>query len=237
MRIIRAVICTALLGLGGGAIASEDCVVLIHGLARTSGAMKPLVEPLEAAGHKVVNVDYPSRKKTVEELAPLAVKELGVDQCEGARQVHFVTHSLGGILVRYYLEHNSIENLGKVVMIAPPNQGSEVVDNLKDVPGYLIFNGPAGMQLGTDENSIPSQLGPVEFTLGVIAGTDTINPILSQYLPNPDDGKVSVESTKVEGMNDFIVFSHTHTFIMRSEQVIQQVIYFIESGEFDHSGE
>ncbi|MEM7257005.1 MAG: alpha/beta hydrolase, partial [Pseudomonadota bacterium] len=120
-------------------------------------------------------------------------------------------------------------------MIAPPNQGSEVVDNLRDVPGFKVFNGPAGLQLGTDENSIPSQLGPVTFDLGVIAGTDTINPILSQYLPNPDDGKVSVESTKVEGMDDFLVFAHTHTFIMRSKQVIAQVIHFLQQGQFNHA--
>ncbi len=236
IRTITVAVCVALFGFGGKAMASGSCVVLIHGLARTSGAMKPLVAPLQAAGHKVINVDYPSRKKIIEELAPLAVKELGADECKGAAQVHFVTHSLGGILVRYYLERNVIKNLGRVVMIAPPNQGSEVVDHLREVPGYRLLNGPAGMQLGTDENSIPSQMGGVDFTLGIIAGTNTINPILSQYLPNPDDGKVSVESTKVEGMSDFMVFPHTHTFIMRSKQVINQTTYFIEHGEFDRSG-
>ncbi len=215
--------------------ANEECVVLMHGLARTSGAMKPLLAPLESAGYRVVNVDYPSRKKTVEALAPLAVKEMGIDQCGESDQVHFVTHSLGGILVRYYFEHNAFSRLGRVVMIAPPNQGSEVVDNLKNIPGYLTFNGPAGMQLGTDENSIPSQLGAVDFALGVIAGKDTVNPILSQYLPNPDDGKVSVESTKVDGMDDFIVMPHTHTFIMRASGVIEQVVYFLQNGRFNHS--
>ena len=120
-------------------------------------------------------------------------------------------------------------------MIAPPNQGSEVVDSLRSVPGFKVFNGPAGLQLGTDENSIPSQLGPVSFPLGVIAGTSTFNPILSQFLPNPDDGKVSLESTQVDGMDDLIVFSHTHTFIMRSKAVIGQVIHFLQKGSFEHS--
>ena len=220
------------LGLSSPAFADTECVVIIHGLARTSGAMKPLVQPLQDAGYTVVNVDYPSRKKPVEELAPLAVKELGVDQCGAVDRIHFVTHSLGGILVRYFLEKNTLPVLGNVVMMAPPNQGSEVVDNLKDVPGYRLFNGPAGMQLGTDEESIPSQLGPVGFPLGVIAGSDTFNPVLSQFLPNPDDGKVSVESTKVEGMADFLVLPHTHTFMMRSEQVIDQTIHFLAHGKF-----
>lgn len=215
--------------------ASNECVVLLHGLARTSGAMKPLVKPLQAAGYRVVNVDYPSRTDTVENLAPLAVRDLGIGQCAGAETVHFITHSLGGILVRYYLQHNTLERLGNVVMMAPPNQGSQVVDKLKNVPGFQLLNGPAGMQLGTDANSIPSQLGPVGFTLGVIAGTRTFNPILSQYLPNPDDGKVSLENTKVEGMDDFIVFHHTHTFMMRAEDVIQQALYFLKHQEFDRT--
>lgn len=215
---------------------SDECVVLLHGLARTSSAMKPLVTPLQSAGYEVVNVEYPSRDHDIQTLAPMAVKALGIDQCsDTAAQFHFVTHSLGGILVRYFAEHHGIEKLGRVVMIAPPNQGSEVVDHLRDVPGFKLLNGPAGLQLGTDENSIPRQLGAVTFPLGVIAGTGTINPILSQYLPNPDDGKVSVENTKVEGMDDFIVFAHTHTFIMRSEDVIEQVIHFLLNGGFNHS--
>jgi triacylglycerol esterase/lipase EstA (alpha/beta hydrolase family) len=216
---------------------SADCVVLLHGLARTNSSMKPLVKPLEANGYQVVNVDYPSRKYQVEKLAPMAVEQLGVSQCSNANTIHFVTHSLGGILVRYQAEKVGIEKIGRVVMIAPPNQGSEVVDHLRDVPGFSVLNGPAGLQLGTDESSIPRQLGAVQFTLGVVAGTDTINPILSQYLPNPDDGKVSLESTKVDGMDDFIVFPHTHTFIMRSDDVIDQVLFFLQHGRFNHEAE
>lgn len=233
------IIVFALLCIGNVSVAmGADCVVLLHGLARSASAMKPMVKPFEQAGYRVVNVNYPSRKKTVEELAPLAVKQMGIDQCgtlSGEDKVHFVTHSMGGILVRYYLEHNSFDSMGHVVMTAPPNQGSEVVDSLKDVPGYRLLNGPAGLQLGTDEDSIPSQLGAVDFSLGVIAGNKTINLILSQYLPNPDDGKVSVESTKVDGMKDFLEVPRTHPFIMRGRNVIRQAVHFIQHGVFDHS--
>lgn len=83
--------------------------------------------------------------------------------------------------------------------MAPPNQGSQVVDSLRDVPGFKLINGKAGLQLGTDDKSIPAQLGPVKFELGVIAGSRTVNVLLSQFLPNPDDGKVSVQSTRVAG--------------------------------------
>ncbi len=234
LKIPRCLLWLVLLLVTPATAVASECVVLIHGLARTASAMKPLIKPLENKGYQVVNVDYPSRKHPIETLAPMAVETLGVLRCDNPEKVHFVTHSLGGILVRYQAEKVGIEDLGRVVMIAPPNQGSEVVDHLRDVPGFSVFNGPAGLQLGTDSNSIPKQLGAVDFSLGVIAGTDTINPILSQYLPNPDDGKVSLESTQVDGMDDFIVFPHTHTFIMRSKAVIAQVLYFLQQGKFNH---
>lgn len=213
------------------------CVVLLHGLSRSARAMKPLARAFAKAGYAVVNVNYPSRHHPVEYLAPLAVAELGASKCAKDSPVNFVTHSLGGILVRQYLSQNTIANLARVVMLAPPNQGSEVVDAYRNVPGFRWLNGPAGMQLGTDEHSIPRQLPAADFDLGVIAGGKTFNPILSLQLPNPDDGKVSAESTRVEGMKDYLLLPVTHTFLMRSEQVINQALHFIQRGKFTHESE
>lgn len=214
-------------------VLASDCVVLLHGLARTEASMEKLASVLSQEGYEVANVSYPSRKYPVEELSKIAV-ERGLSKCPGDDTIHFVTHSLGGILIRYYLEKNDLEGLGRVVMLAPPNQGSEVVDNLRDLPGFTLVNGPAGSQLGTDEDSISSKLGPVHFELGIIAGTKSMNPILSRYLPNPDDGKVSVESTKVKGMNDFITVPHSHPFLMRAPETIKQVVSFLRTGSFIH---
>lgn len=195
--------------------------------------MKKLEQRLLDADYAVANIDYPSRKFKIDKLVELAV-EPGIEQCEenNGSKIHFVTHSLGGILVRTYLREHKLEKLGRVVMLAPPNQGSEVVDVLKDFPGFFKFNGPAGLQLGTDSGSVPLSLGPVDFELGVIAGTTSINLILSLMLPNPDDGKVSVESTKVEGMRDFISLDVTHPFMMKSDRVISQAISFLRDGKF-----
>lgn len=212
---------------------SDECVVLLHGLARTAGAMKPVEKALAKVGYTVHNIGYASRKGTIETLAEDAVSR-GVSECraQDASTIHFVTHSMGGILVRYYLSKHSIPKLGHVVMMAPPNQGSEVVDDWSDRPGFALLNGPAGMQLGTDDDSIPSKLGPVDFSLGIIAGTATMNPILSRSLPNPDDGKVSVASTKVEGMTDFVAVPYTHTFLMRRSEVHDEIIHFLQKGRF-----
>jgi len=216
---------------------ASDCVILLHGLARTSASMEKLAAALTSEGFQVANTAYPSRDHTIEQLSKVAI-ESGLSACAPGATVHFVTHSLGGILVRYYMENytenNDLEGLGRVVMLAPPNQGSGVVDVLRDLSVFEFVNGLAGLQLGTDPDSIPSRLGAVEFELGVIAGSRSLNPILSQFLPNPDDGKVSVESTRVEGMADFITVSHSHPFIMQASDVIQQTIHFIRNGKFSH---
>ncbi len=211
----------------------QECVVLLHGLARTSNSMKKLEKRLEKEGYAVINIDYPSRKYSIEKLSELTV-EKGFNECgkNNCNTVNFVTHSLGGILVRLYLAEHQKNNVGRVVMLGPPNQGSEVVDNLKNMPGFELLNGPAGMQLGTDPYSMPKSLGAVNFELGVIAGTQSINLFLSTFLPNPDDGKVSVESTKVKGMKDFIALPATHPFMMKNEEVIDQTVYFLKNGKF-----
>lgn len=167
--------------------------------------MDQLASAFTERGYRVANVDYPSREHRIEELAEIALSE-GLRACQVAAhgQIHFVTHSLGGIILRYYLAQHRIPNLGRVVMLAPPNRGSEVVDSFGQLPGFELLNGPAGAQLGTDAASIPLRLGPVDYPVGVIAGTRSINPLLSTALPDPDDGKVSVERAKVEGMTDFI---------------------------------
>ncbi len=195
--------------------------------------MLQLEQRLVQADFAVANIDYPSTQAPVEKLAQSAISN-GLKQCNqvNADKIHFVTHSMGGILVRYYLEHHEITNLGRAVMLGPPNKGSEVVDELKDLEIFEWINGPAGKQLGTKNQSLVKQLGPVNFELGIIAGTKTINWILSAILPNQDDGKVTVESTKVKGMCSFLTLPVTHTFMMTNDQVEEQVLAFLELGIF-----
>lgn len=211
----------------------DECVVLLHGLNRSWRAMRTMAKALQEAGFSTVNVDYPSQSGSIEVIAPLAV-DIGLIECRatGASRIHFVTHSIGGILIRYQNEHAPIPDLGRVVMLAPPNQGSEIVDKTRDWPGFEIFSGAAGAQLGTDDDSVPKQLGPVDFDLGVIAGTGTINIFTSALLPNPDDGKVSVASTRVDGMKDFLVVGNSHRYITRSEVVTRNAAAFLRTGAF-----
>ena len=213
---------------------AADCVVLLHGLARTSRSMDTMRDALVDDGFEVINVDYPSRDHQIEELATIAVNS-GISACrdiEGLENIHFVTHSLGGILVRQYLAGDEIPELGRVVMLGPPNQGSVAVDKLGDVPGFDWMNGPAGRQLGTGENSVPLALGSADFDLGIIAGKRSIDPVTSAVLKNPDDGRVTVDETKLDGMNDFVIVDHSHAFMMRMSLPIQLTIRFLRLGNF-----
>ena len=201
--------------------------------------MEKMAKSLRQAGFEVINVDYPSRTYTIEKLAPMAV-ESGLLQCraiDGIKTVHFVTHSLGGILLRQYLSEFDIPELGRVVMLGPPNQGSIAVDKMAGVVGFDWLNGPAGKQLGKGENSVPLKLGPANFELGIIAGNRTIDPITSAVLESPDDGRVSVEDTKLEGMSDFVVVKHSHAFMMRMRKPIELTIRFLRTGSFSEPEE
>lgn len=211
----------------------KECVVLLHGMGRTQYSMRKIEARLLQEGYTVSNESYASTTETIESLAQSAVRAgLKVCRQQEAAKVHFVTHSLGGILVRVYLQEVEIENLGRIVMLAPPNKGSEIVDILLDYSVYDMAMGPAGQALGTTPDSVPNQLKPIKGEIGVIAGNFSSDPWFSPLIPGEDDGKVSVERTKLDEMQDFRVVDSGHTFIMRNDEVLEQIVHFLHKGKF-----
>ncbi|MBT2971986.1 MAG: alpha/beta fold hydrolase [Candidatus Thiodiazotropha sp. (ex Ctena orbiculata)] len=237
MRLIPTALLLLILILPSLSLAAEiECVVLLHGMGRTSFSMSAIEGALEDQGYQVWNQSYPGLSKSVEELTAPAI-EAGLEFCrdEQAKAVHFVTHSLGGILVRYYLQDHRIADLGRIVMLAPPNRGSEVADEMKDGYWYRTIMGPSAQVLGTDENSLPNTLKPIPGEIGIIAGKVDGEPWFLPEIPGDDDGKVAVERTKLPEMKDFLLVEEGHAFIMLDDEVIRQVLYFLRHGEFDKS--
>jgi len=206
-------------------------VVLLHGLARSHRAMRPMAHYLARQGYRIHNVGYPSTRRPIGAVAS-AIKDQLLAHLPPESLCHCVTHSLGGILVRQLAHDNQGPALGRIVMLAPPNRGSEVVDQLGNSYLFRWVNGPAGQELGTDAASTPNQLGPIGFNCGVIAGTRCRDPLCGRYPPKPSDGKVSVASTYVAGMADHLCLPVGHTAIMRSRRVQAQTAYFLANGRF-----
>lgn len=209
----------------------REVAVVLHGLARDSGSMRKLGRRLEAGGYRVANLDYPSTRASLEGLVEGLDRDLA-RCCADAPRLHFVTYSLGGILVRAYLADQTPANLGRVVMIAPPNRGSEWADRLGGNTAFEKAYGPVGSKLGTDPDSLPNRLGPPNFEFGVIAGNAPLNPAGAALIPGDDDGTVSVENTKLPGMSDFIALPHSHTFIMNAPDVAIATLRFLRTGRF-----
>jgi pimeloyl-ACP methyl ester carboxylesterase len=213
-----------------------EWVVLLHGLGRSSRSLARLEADLASQGYSVLNLDYPSLKYPIEYLADEVLRpEVARLSAASPAKIHFVTHSMGGIIVRYYLKHHDVPALGRVVMLSPPNQGSELADLLNGSALFKRFIAPAGRELGTDTDSLPRKLGGADFNLGVIAGSKSYNPINSLILDGPDDGTVTVESTRMPGLVDFIVLPCSHNSIIRDKTAIGQVIHFLRHGAFQRT--
>ncbi len=230
-------------------------MVLLHGLARTRRSMRRLESRLRGEGWRTLNVGYPSTRRQPDELVELLHHRLGPavqvrpkagDETAETRRaapsvpppsVHFVTHSLGGLLLRALLDRYEIPALGRVVQLAPPNRGSEIVDRIGAWRAFGWIFGPTGRALGTGPGSLPSTLGVPAAEVGVIAGSRSINPLGSLLLPGAGDGAVTLARTRLgDGAEkDWIVLPLDHTTIMMREEAARQTVHFLRHGRFDHA--
>jgi pimeloyl-ACP methyl ester carboxylesterase len=211
-----------------------DGVVLLHGLGRTSGSMRLLAWRLERAGFQTAALRYASMRSSVEAIADALNPRVRHFASSVAGQLHFVTHSLGGLVVRVLLNRNAPDNLGRVVMLAPPNGGSEWADALERLRIARYVLGPARAHLVTRRaNEAEDVLGSVEYPVGIVAGDRPIDRLIAPFLiRQPHDGKVSVASTRLTGMTDHIVLPVGHPMMPFHPAVAGQVLAFLQRGQF-----
>jgi triacylglycerol lipase len=216
---------------------AAETVVLLHGVGLRSWAMGRVESSLAKEGYRVINLTYPSRTMTLEKLGgewlPAQLRE---HRTAGAARLHFVTHSMGGIVVRMWLrERGTPPNLGRVVMLAPPNAGSEVSDRLKNFPPFRWLTGINGPRLGTGAEALPATLGPWPAgagALGIVAGDRSLNPLFSAWLAGPDDGKVAVARARLAGATEFLVLHHSHTWLQWRGDTLAHIKTFLASAHF-----
>jgi len=211
---------------------NNECVILLHGMGRSAFSMNSMESYIQRHGYQTINHNYPSTSQKIEQISKNIIPKF-VGECKKqVKKIHFVTHSLGGIIIRHYLQTNRLPDGSRIVMLSPPNKGSEIADRFQDTTWYRWLTGPPGQQLTTDSNSLPNKLDAIENEVGIITGRTTLEPWFSRLIPGEDDGKVSVNSAKLHEMKDFLVVDHSHTFIMNSENVKSHVLHFLRYGKF-----
>lgn len=210
-----------------------ETVIVLHGITKTNRIMYLLSKRIANAGFEVYNITYPYKSHTIQEIADFLndkLIELGVDKKD---RINIVGHSMGGLVARAYINRYKPQNLHRVVMIATPNHGSELADAMKNWWIYrLKFGNKSGQQLSTDQRELSDDLGKVNYDLGIVAGVTWVNPVFSAILPGDDDGLVSVESTKLDGMNEHIIIDFAHTLGIMYKTVSKQVISYLKYGRF-----
>lgn len=216
------------------AVANAGGVILLHGLGRTAGSMRPPEKALQRAGYATLRIDYPARRKGLADLVDSIhpAVEAFVAGVDGP--LHFVTHSLGGLLARAYIARHRPPSLGRVVMLAPPNGGSEFADILQTIRLSRLVLGPVAQHLVTrraaDDETL---LGAIDYPVGVIAGDRPLDPLLPRLVVRrPNDGKVAIEATRLDGMTDHIVLPVTHSFMTYNPILAAQMIAFLRDGSF-----
>lgn len=233
--IIFFLISISLFNVNLAAESSNESVILLHGLGDVKLSMLKLENALKKEGYTTKNVGYSTTGETIESLSEKKLSSI-VDKYRkiGFKKIHFVTHSMGGLIVRHYLQDHTLPTGSRIVMLSPPNHGSEVADHFQKSKFYQLIVGSVGQELATD-SSILSELKPIVPEVGIIAGNKSSNPYFSRMIPGEDDGRVAVDNTKLTEMKDFLVVPSTHLTIKYNDEVIKQTKFFLKNGKFIHT--
>jgi hypothetical protein len=205
-------------------VKKDATIVLLHGQGRTRLSMVVLGKRFRSAGYQTLNFPYNQTIRSLDEISGQLVEFIG--QKVKTSDYHLIGHSLGNVIIRNAFRKDYPAGLGKIVMLAPPNQPAHLAKRLKKNLIYRVFTGDSGQKLSEEKFYRDLPIPRVPF--GVIAGDKGQSLTFSE----PNDGVVTVESTKLEGMADWILLHHGHTFIMNCKDTFEHCVRFVESGRF-----
>ena len=212
---------------------ATECVVLLHGFGRSSFSLSRINSNLQEHGYKTIAIDYPSRNFNIFQLAEQFILPKIRPEIEKCSKIHFVGYSMGGIITRYILAHHRMENLGRVIFLASPNQGVEVVNTLGKYTWFNTLFGPAVQDIAVGAPFLTNLPQTIDYEAGVISGNFSVNPFTSLFLiDGEDDGTISVETTKIPGMKEHIIINSTHGLLLHNQIVIEEIEHFISNGKF-----
>ena len=210
---------------------AEELVVLIHGIRDKPYIMWKLEQGLSKSGYSIMNLHYPSVKADMDSIVSLVHSRLA-PRLQDYQKINFVTHSLGGIVMRAYLHKHKQSNFQRLVMIAPPNKGAIMAERFEDFFIYKWIYGQTGQKLGKDSTDYWQQIPPPSIDFGIIAGGLGNDKGFNPLIPGDDDGTVGVAETKIAGAQDFIVIPGLHTSLLWQNRTLEQVLYFLEYNHF-----
>jgi triacylglycerol lipase len=202
----------------------KETAVLLHGMGRTRASMWILEKRLKKAGYATLNFPYAPPLDSLNDISDSL--HAFIRENVKTERYHLVGHSLGNIVLRNAFKKEYPPGLGRIVMLAPPNQPADLAKYFEDLNIYRWLTGDSGQKLSSDAFYQTLPVPKAEF--GVIAADRGPRLVFKE----PNDGIITVESTRLPGMKDFIVLHHTHTFMMNSGDTAEYCIRFLQTGQF-----
>lgn len=211
-------------------VIGKEKVVLVHGYGRKPSTMSDIAKYLEQRGYQTYMLGYPSYKRDIDGIEKEFQKQVDEVLLGVTDRVHFVGHSMGGLVVRNYLGKNKIPNLGNVVLLGTPNRGTPVVDHLKE-SWWFWYAGPAAPKLSSKGSDFLNSLPAPTYKLGIIAGLVS-NDRTKEIFSEANDGIVTCESAKVIGMTDFVALPVNHHYLKHDTKALEQIFNFLKNVKF-----
>ncbi|MGA2624642.1 MAG: hypothetical protein ABSF91_12360 [Bacteroidota bacterium] len=213
---------------------SNQKVYLIHGYGSSTLLLKSIENYLKKNGFETVNYSYHSIRDDIRKTGHNLYNQIKQDRID---TVSFVTHSMGALVMRalltYSIKDSSFPTIYRIVMITPPNHGTEIADFFSSSSIFKFFLGPNVENMKTDSNSLANRLPlPLKSQVGIIVGEKSDSTGYNPFIKGSNDGYVTPDEAKLGMEKDFRIIYKSHTLITQSKKTRRLVLSFLRNGTF-----